>query len=714
MSTTCPSCRAENDAGADACFTCGMNLYSLFKGAVVASRYEILSPLGKGGMGVVYKAHDRELDEAVALKVLRVDPGGSQEMAHRFRSEIKLARKVRHLNVCAIHEYGQHGPMLFIAMELIDGMDLKQLLLKRGPLPPADAYQLAAQIADGLQAIHDEGIIHRDLKTTNVMLDERGVVRLMDFGIAKQAQAGTGLTATGQVVGTPEYMSPEQIRGQTLDFRSDLYSLGIVVFELFTGHVPFRGDTPAATILKHLEETPPLEGPAANRLPSDVVPLLRKALAKDPADRFPKAKVMAQALRKAGARHRSLSTEVPTPTATIGLAAPERSARRRVVGSVAAALVVAGALLYRWQSESERSPPPTVSAPASIGARPAEAPTPSTMLPAGAAPSEAAAPAVTPVETPAPGAAALKAAQVAITRGDYDVAVRQAQAAVDESASGDAQKVLDRARAAQRATVHVREAEAALVRGDLGKATEETALARAEASWEPALAGLDSRILELQAKGQRETAARVDDLLDRAEKALESRKADDAIALYDEALKLDRQNSVARMGRLTALNNRAAAQAAPLPITPVRGFVAGKTLAQSVETKTADAAPPGFDPGSGIAVARSTQAAGLPGLILFEAEPEAVRPGEKYTIKVLFMNGGTAPIEIRTMSVATLLDGGRSGGPVSPLTKVVAPREKALLLSPQGVWKDDVKSWSMEVAVYTAAGESYRNALTWR
>jgi serine/threonine-protein kinase len=705
--TICPSCRAENDETASACFTCGKALSTLVKGAVLASRYQILSPLGKGGMGIVYKAHDRELDEAVALKVLRGDLEAGQEMARRFRSEIKLARKVRHRNVCAIHEFGQEAGLLFIAMELIDGQDLKHVLLRQGPFAPAHAYDLAAQIADGLQAIHDEGIIHRDLKTTNVMVDERGVVRLMDFGIAKQWQAHSeaGLTGTGQVVGTPEYMSPEQVQGQSLDFRSDIYSLGIVVFELFTGHVPFRGDTPAATILKHLREPPPLSGPSASALPTDVVPVLRKALAKNPADRFPKAKLMAQALRQAGARYGPVSTAVPTPTATIALPAPARAARI-VLGSLAGALLVAGTLTYWWQAATEPSAPTASRAAAPPASLPAAVPGPSTLA---AAPLPAAL-----AEPSSPGALALKAAQAALNRGDYDSAVRHALAAADQPGGGEAQEALARARAGQRAIAHIRAAEVALGRGDLGEATKETALARAQAPWEPTLAAIDSRVLDLQQTSQREAAARVDDLLDRAEKALELHKADEALSLYDEVLKLDRQNAVARMGRLTALSNRAAAQAAAVPPTPSRGFVAGKTLAQSVETRTADATPPGFDAGSGISVARSTQAAALPGLILFEAEPEAVKAGDKYTVKIVFMNGGAAPIEIRTMRVATLVNGGKSGGPVAPLTKVVAPRERAILLSPQGVWKDEVKSWSMEVAIHTAAGETYRNALTWK
>ncbi len=297
----CPSCQAANREDAENCFSCGKGLYVLTEGALVDSRYEVLSPLGRGGMGMVYKAHDRELDEVVALKVLRPEVAASAEMARRFRSEIRLARKVRHRNVCGIHEYGQDGHIRFIAMEFIDGLNLKEALREKGPLAPGEAYEVAITLAEGLQAIHQEGIVHRDLKTANIMRDSRGVVRLMDFGIAKEwrPDSDIGTTATGQVVGTPEYMSPEQVRGEKIDFRSDVYALGNVVFELFTGQVPFHSDTPAATFLKHLQEPAPLEGPGATRLPASLVPVLRKALSKDRDARFQTVRDMAQALRQA-------------------------------------------------------------------------------------------------------------------------------------------------------------------------------------------------------------------------------------------------------------------------------------------------------------------------------------------------------------------------------------------------------------------------------
>jgi len=311
----CPSCRAENDPAADACFTCGRAIGALTQGSVIANRYEILSPLGRGGMGMVYKAHDRMLEETVAIKVLRSEFARTQEMAKRFRHEIKLARRVSHRNVCRIHEYGEDGPLRYISMEYLEGTDLKQELREKGPPPPEEAFDVTIQVAEGLQAIHDVGIIHRDLKTPNLMRDGRGVVRLMDFGIAKEGNDTGALTSTGQVMGTPEYMSPEQCRGERIDFRSDIYALGIVNYEIFTGQVPFHGDTPVATIFKHIQDPVPLSGGVAARIPPSAVPILRKALAKDRIGRYDTASDMAAALRQARADCATGSMPIPTGVA---------------------------------------------------------------------------------------------------------------------------------------------------------------------------------------------------------------------------------------------------------------------------------------------------------------------------------------------------------------------------------------------------------------
>jgi serine/threonine-protein kinase len=252
-------------------------------------------------MGVVYKAHDRTLDEDVAIKVLRPDFAQDPTMAERFKHEIKLARKVRHRNVCTIHDFGEDRGLLYISMELLEGVDLKKVLRQGGGLSPQRAYAIAIQVAEGLQAVHEAGIVHRDLKTSNIMIDPDGVARLLDFGVAKRLGDGT-LTAAGHIVGTPEYMSPEQAQGKKVDFRSDVYALGVVLFEIFTGRVPFHGETPISTILKHINEPPPLQGSEAAGIPERVKPILRRMLAKDPALRYQSAREVAEALRKVAER----------------------------------------------------------------------------------------------------------------------------------------------------------------------------------------------------------------------------------------------------------------------------------------------------------------------------------------------------------------------------------------------------------------------------
>jgi TonB family protein len=281
-------------------------------GTVLAGRYELMALLGRGGMGLVFRAQDRTVPQTLALKVLLPDTELSPDVLARFRDEVRLAHKVHHQNVCAIYDYQEDGDVPFIVMQLVDGSDLKSTLHKVGFLEWEDAFDVAIQVSEGLSAIHKAGIIHRDLKPANLMRDSQNVVRVMDFGIAK-GETHAGVTDDGKVVGTIDYMSPEQFNGVPLDERSDIYSFGIVIYELFTGRVPFRGDV-AAVARKHLTEAPPLHGAPAELIPRRLVPVLEKALAKDRRERYRSAAEMREALRAAWEKTKGESTDEFGPT----------------------------------------------------------------------------------------------------------------------------------------------------------------------------------------------------------------------------------------------------------------------------------------------------------------------------------------------------------------------------------------------------------------
>jgi len=320
-------------------------------GAILAHRYEILEYIGKGGMGVVYKAHDRTLDETVAIKILRPefdDPA----IAQRFLTEIKLARRVTHRNVCRIHDYGEAQSVRFISMQFVDGIELGQMIRSRGRLSAAEGYDIALQLVDGLEAIHDQGIVHRDLKTSNVMIDRRGTALLMDFGIAKlwEGEGGMGLTAWGQIIGTPLYMSPEQAQGDPLDPRSDIYAIGIILFELFTGARPFDASNVPSMLYKKLHEPLQLETGAAAHLPESLRPVIRKALATAAADRYRSTRELRGALLDASERTPVVPSDTRSTIVASGLqdapaAIPEPvgSGSRRtwvVIGMAVAAIVL--------------------------------------------------------------------------------------------------------------------------------------------------------------------------------------------------------------------------------------------------------------------------------------------------------------------------------------------------------------------------------------
>ena len=263
----------------------------------VAGRYEILGLLGAGGMGTVYKARDVELDEIVALKVLRRDLVDAPGMLERFRREVKLARRVTHKNVARAHDIGEHDGDKFITMEFIDGEALSRVLARTSRVPTRRAVELGLALCDALGAAHEAGVVHRDLKPDNVMIATDGRIVVTDFGIARAVEPGAAARTQGVPVGTPAYMAPEQVEGASdVDARADIYALGIMLYELFAGELPFAGDSAYAVAAARLVTPPP--DPRARGVPDAAASLILRCLARKPAGRFGDAREVAAALRE--------------------------------------------------------------------------------------------------------------------------------------------------------------------------------------------------------------------------------------------------------------------------------------------------------------------------------------------------------------------------------------------------------------------------------
>ncbi len=371
----CPKCNFENPADTKFCGECAAPLppskeisahvtetletpkEELTTGSTFAGRYQIIEELGKGGMGKVYKAQDTDLKEKVAIKLLKPEIAADKKTIERFRNELKFARKIRHKNVCQMYDLNKEEGAHYITMEYVDGEDLKSMIRMMGQLSSGKTIFIAKQACEGLAEAHRLGVVHRDLKPQNIMIDKDGNARIMDFGIARSLKT-KGITATGVMIGTPEYMSPEQVEGKDVDQRSDIYSLGVILYEMVTGRVPFEGDTPFTIGVKHKSEEPIDPKELNTQLPEDLNLVILRCLEKDKEKRYQSAGEVRAELTRIEKGIPTTEIEIPKrkPITSREITVTFGIKKLFIPAIVAVALIIAAVVIWQLLPEKEAIP----------------------------------------------------------------------------------------------------------------------------------------------------------------------------------------------------------------------------------------------------------------------------------------------------------------------------------------------------------------------
>jgi len=359
---TCPQCGFDNPEDLVECQECAALLVDIFSPQVSASeaattsgrlapntllgnRYEVLELIGEGGMGFVYKVRDRELDKVIALKLIRSEQAAEPTTVQRFKQELLLARKITHKNVVRIYDFGEADGLKFFTMEWIDGKNLKQRIRSQGKMPVEEAQPMIHQMLEALQEAHRQGVVHRDLKPQNTMVDGEGEPHILDFGIARAVDTNT-MTATGAILGTPDYMSPEQAQGEKADEQSDLFSFGVILYEMLTGELPYQAESPLSRVVMRVTHKPTPPGELNVELPRYLEKIVLKCLETDRELRYKSAGDVLRDLERERVDRRALALSVK-----------KAAGRRKPVLAAAPAFVLAAGLAFYFAGDREPSPP---------------------------------------------------------------------------------------------------------------------------------------------------------------------------------------------------------------------------------------------------------------------------------------------------------------------------------------------------------------------